>query len=533
MSERSTLRSLLENLGADIVRVLAAPAGLDVAVGHPVIDDPADPPSIQSGDVLLAVGTPATSSAAAAVVERAGRGGASAVVFRDVDSKPAQLVAVAESGSVAVLGAVPEIAWSQLHTLMRTAVAASGSSSPEGEAAGAIGDLFGLANAIAAMVGGPTTIEDPQSTVLAYSSLDNPIDDARRETILGRRVPEEWMQRLHDDGVFRRLWNRDEVVRIEYPDAEPELRRRLAIAVRAGGEVLGSIWVAEDERPLDVNAETALLEASRIAALHLLRARSGEDLQRSWRSNLLRAMLDGHAVGRLLADALEADDTEHMTVIGFRLPRESIPDLAVQGRRACRLLDLYCESTRRRGSSVAVGQVVYLLLVDPRPPALERLEALAHEVASKEGQMLPAGTIVGIGSSYAGFASVPASRVEADRVLAVLAVLEPGRTVGTIQKVRGHTILLRLRELVAAEPDLLKGHIEILEAHDAGGRGQYIQTVRAYLDAFGDVPTAAAALDVHPNTFRYRMRRLTEVSGLIMDDPVERLVAHLQLHLRD
>jgi hypothetical protein len=28
------------------------------------------------------------------------------------------------------------------------------------------------------------------------------------------------------------------------------------------------------------------------------------------------------------------------------------------------------------------------------------------------------------------------------------------------------------------------------------------------------------------------MRRLTEVSGLVLDDPVERLVVHLQLHLR-
>jgi DNA-binding PucR family transcriptional regulator len=36
---------------------------------------------------------------------------------------------------------------------------------------------------------------------------------------------------------------------------------------------------------------------------------------------------------------------------------------------------------------------------------------------------------------------------------------------------------------------------------------------------------------VHPNTFRYRLRRLVEVSGIDLDDPVERLVAHLQLTL--
>ena len=93
--------------------------------------------------------------------------------------------------------------------------------------------------------------------------------------------------------------------------------------------------------------------------------------------------------------------------------------------------------------------------------------------------------------------------------------------------------MMRLRELAATEPDLLKGRIEVLREHDRSGRGDYVETLRAYLDAFGDVATAAARLDVHPNTFRYRMRRLTEVSGLDLDDAVERLVAHLQLHIAE
>lgn len=566
MSDRSTLRVVLEHLGTDILQVVAAPAGLDVPIGHPVIDDPADPPPMEAGDLLLAVGTSPASTAAGALVGRAGGRGAAAVLFRNVGRQRAHLVSAAGLASVAVLDVVPEMAWSQLHTLLRSAVAASGSSQPESEAAGAIGDLFGLANAIAAMVGGPTTIEDPQSTVLAYSSLDNPIDDARRQTILGRRVPEEWLQRLHEDGVFRRLWSSDEVVRIAYPQAQPELRPRLAVAVRAGGEVLGSIWVAEDDRPLEENAETALAEAARIAALHLLRARSGEDLHRAWRSNLLRAMLDGHADGSLLAESLDAGEDAFVTVAGFRLPNLPGPEAAAEARKVCRLVDLYCESTRRRGSTVAVGPVVYLLLVDEVAPATERIEAWAEKLVGGDGQVLPAGTLAGIGSTYAGLSSVSRSRAEADRVLAVLheAVLHeaalheavprdgrhdagrhdavrrdagwrdasPGRRIATIRGVRAPAILMRLRELAGQEPDLLKGHVELLEERDAGGKAQYVRTLQAYLDALGDVAVAAASIDVHPNTFRYRMRRLTEISGLALDDPVERLIAHLQMHLR-
>jgi DNA-binding PucR family transcriptional regulator len=53
--------------------------------------------------------------------------------------------------------------------------------------------------------------------------------------------------------------------------------------------------------------------------------------------------------------------------------------------------------------------------------------------------------------------------------------------------------------------------------------------LRAFLDAAGDVPIAARGLSIHANTFRYRLRRLVEVGGLDLSDPVERLVAHLQL----
>ena len=58
-----------------------------------------------------------------------------------------------------------------------------------------------------------------------------------------------------------------------------------------------------------------------------------------------------------------------------------------------------------------------------------------------------------------------------------------------------------------------------------------METLAAYLDAFGDVRRAAASLDVHPNTFRYRLQRLVELSRLDLDDPVERLVVQLQLRL--
>lgn len=53
-----------------------------------------------------------------------------------------------------------------------------------------LGDLFALANAVATTVGGATAIVDSRQSVIAYSTVEGqPIDETRRKSILGLRVP--------------------------------------------------------------------------------------------------------------------------------------------------------------------------------------------------------------------------------------------------------------------------------------------------------------------------------------------------------
>jgi hypothetical protein len=52
----------------------------------------------------------------------------------------------------------------------------------------------------------------------------------------------------------------------------------------------------------------------------------------------------------------------------------------------------------------------------------------------------------------------------------------------------------------------------------------------AWLRAQGQVVPAARALHTHPQTIRYRMRRLRELFGTRLDDPDERLALQLALH---
>jgi hypothetical protein len=525
-----TLGDLVEAVGVGVLELLAAPKGLDVTIGDVVIFDAGEQLVVQAGDVVLAVGVDARRPEAHDLLRDAGAAGAAAVVVkvRDDVASP-QLVSAAADAGVALLGATPDVAWGQLHALVRAVTATAGLQGDLGPGGIAVGDLFALANAVAAMVGGPVTIEDPRSTVLAYSSLDDDgIDDARRATILGRRVPDEWIRRLTDDGVFRRLFRSPGIVRAEYP--ELGIKPRIATAVRAGDEILGLIWVQEGERPLGDEAETALLEAARVAALHLLRYRSSADLERGRRTELLRAALDGRVSPDALAPVLQVAPNAGLTVVAFELvDAGDVAAVSVVADRAASLITLYCESYRRQAAAVAVGPVVYVVVPQVDADDRGRLPALAAGIIERAAEALHVQLRSGIGETVPAVSGLLASRREADRVLRAMEATAWSAPAATVDDVRAHVVLHQLQELAAADSSLRAGKLDLLIQQDRERGTEYVGTLRSFFAHLGDVPAAARAQEVHANTFRYRLRRLAEVAGIDLDDPVERLVLQLQL----
>jgi PucR-like helix-turn-helix protein/diguanylate cyclase with GGDEF domain len=524
----TTLGDVIDTVG--VLDLLVAPRGLEVAIAEAVIYDAEENWIAGPGDVILAVGVDPTRPNALVLAEKAGGAGAAAlVVKRREDVAVDDLVRVAADGGVAVLAAAPELSWGQLHAMVRTASAIGAGEDPTGVP---IGDLFALANAIAGMLGGPVTIEDPRSNVLAYSNLaDHEVDDGRRATILGHKVPEEWIKRQQEDGVFRRLFRNPGVVRADYE--EFGLRPRLATAIRAGDEILGTIWVQEGTRPLDDESEVALQEAARIASLHLLRHRSSADLERGRRTELLRAALEGRAAPDALAAVLQLTPGASLTVVALEVMGE--PDaepaaVSVIADRSASMVTLYCESYRRHAAVVAIGGVVYMLMPHADAEDSARLPAFVAGICERIRDATHCDVRAGVGATVTPISRLRESRDEADRVRRALAVTPWAGPVATAAAVRAPLVLQYLKDLAAAEPTLRAGKLDVLVDHDAKRGTEYVATLRAFFEALGDMPAAAAAQGVHPNTFRYRMRRLAETAALDLDDPVERLVLQLQLH---
>jgi len=85
---------------------------------------------------------------------------------------------------------------------------------------------------------------------------------------------------------------------------------------------------------------------------------------------------------------------------------------------------------------------------------------------------------------------------------------------------------------LAAAPHLRLPAVEKLLAQDLEHGTPYAESVLAYLAANADIPVAAASVKVHPNTFRYRLRRVKELFDLDLEDPDVRLITWLQLRTR-
>lgn len=518
--DTALLDEVVGALDATVLRVVHAHADLAVPVHAVSILDRTDPESVHAHSVVLAVGVTPEEGEAVALLDRAGRSHAAAVVLRCAGTVPQRLCDIAVSAEISLLAVPPEMDWGQLYALMRTAM--SGAGATRSSAAGVrIGDLFALADAVAAAVGAPVTVEDPQWRVLAYSNLDGQaIDDARRETILGRTPPGEWQERLDHADMRRQLRSHEGLVHFEHEGLAP----RVVAPVRAGGEFIGSLWVAQSEGPLSTEAEEKLRQFADLAAIHLIAHRSDEDLKRRSRGLAVREMLEGRS------PAGEARRTGPLSTVAFAFTGEGGEPWTGDPERILSVVGLYAESLHRDALSALLDDHIWVVVPTPAARAREVLVEMASSVADRAGHALHVRVRAAVGVSVPAVADLPHSRRTAEQALAVLSA-RGGDPVVHAEDVRSQTALMELLEEAAGISGLRDGKVTALAAHDAQHGTEFVGTLAAWLDHHGDVGRAAEALGLHRNTMRYRIRRISDVSGIDLEDPDERLVAAIELRL--
>jgi sugar diacid utilization regulator len=173
-----------------------------------------------------------------------------------------------------------------------------------------------------------------------------------------------------------------------------------------------------------------------------------------------------------------------------------------------------------------LGGLLYAVVPDA-PGAggwAELRDAIAGQTASRRG---------GVPRAAAGapgdVSALPTSRAQADEALGLLrAGIVDSRVVAYDQQWTA-LVLHRGATGAAAAKVAELGPLGQLRAHDETSNAGYVDTLYAWLRHPGDPRAAAQELRIHPNTLRYRMKRLLALVPLDLDDPDVRLALVTQL----
>lgn len=203
------------------------------------------------------------------------------------------------------------------------------------------------------------------------------------------------------------------------------------------------------------------------------------------------------------------------------------------------LVPLIRDDLARRNLNGAVGQYVDTIVAlypvvklstAKSNPLTEMIEAVRVQIAAR----LPQGRIMaGISRPTSGLELLRECYREAKDAINIAAALGDEETTTYYGDLKLYQLLLALKEhhldpLRQFYEESLYGVVK----HDEQKNSDLIHTLTGFFAANGNLAKAAADLDVHRNTLIYRLERISELTGLDLDDADNRLILHLALKIQ-
>lgn len=394
-------------------------------------------------------------------------------------------------------------------------------------------DLFEAVDALARLAGGPVAVEDLDFRVLAYSAVPGQRDDeARRSAILGRRMPARWLRWMTASGMREQLREQRGPVRLDLPWATD--MPRFIQPVRHAGHVVGYVWLMRESAELPEKTTQILRDFAELFASDLAevsrRSVDGPD------GRALAHFLAGALSATGLAQMLDCDEATTAVVVlavdtasGARTASTgdgAVGAHAVTTRAdATRALRLYAKLQLPTALVTSEPETTYVLMA--APAVTERMLDTAMEgVAAQLRSVVGPKVLVAAGAIHTGVAQVVQSRHEADQTLHALRG-RAGSTCGRYDEMGYEIVVRSALDAVRDLGPVVSALLARLGPAGTPRHDEQLRTLTAYLDEGGDVRAAAAQLQVHPNTLRYRLRRIEQLAGVTLRDPHARLALDL------
>src|SRR5437667_401198 len=367
----------------------------------------------------------------------------------------------------------------------------------------------------------------------------------RKETILRQGTP----HRVLFDPQIQRTLREVEAKRgpVKVP-AFPHLgmsRERLIAPIFAANQVLGYISILDHPPHNEELAFMAIEQAAPVLALSIAKERELSEVEGRVRGEVLEDLLHGTygdeaAAQRRARHVGYPLQGSHIVVLvdiddfrGFTRARQISED-AIQAlkrdflRRVTAVVRSSYQRALVQGRS---DQVVALLPLGTEVGDHQaRSHALGLQIQQAISEWKPGFTVsVGFSAPIEAPSAVEGALREVTSVMESLARFKRWGQVVAVPD-------LGLTGLLAAVSDerlvdYSRRHLGPLVEHDAARKSALVATLRAYLET-GQQQHAAQRLRVHPNTLRYRLDRIREITGLNLEDPETRLNLSVALRVQ-
>jgi purine catabolism regulator len=389
-----------------------------------------------------------------------------------------------------------------------------------------------ICRTLSELLGSAVSVEDTSFHLLAHAGGSG--DPHRRETIAHHGTPPRVLYDPQIQAILR------EVQAHRGPRKVPALphlgmsRERIIAPIIAANQVLGTISVLDHPPDNEEIAYMAVEQAAIVLALALTRDREVSEVESRVRGELLEDLIHGtygddNAAQRRARHLAYPVAGLHVLMVcdiddfsGF-LHTRALSEETIQAlkRDYLRRVSAVVRSAHPRTLLGARSDSVMALLPVGGEPDVKGLHDLGVQVRDAVAAWNPGFTVsVGFSAGVDALDAVAPSYREVKAVLESLARFGRFGQVVTVAEL-GLTGLLAA---IADERlvDFVQRNLGSLAEHDRARGGALLETLKAYLEE-GEQQRAARRLQIHPNTLRYRLDRIREISGTDMDDPETRL----------
>ncbi|MDZ4768967.1 MAG: helix-turn-helix domain-containing protein [Chloroflexota bacterium] len=386
-------------------------------------------------------------------------------------------------------------------------------------------DLNSLLSLIARVTAKPVVIHDDAGVLMAqvYPNV------ARRA---GGGSGRSLLQSL-PYGAFQNWLNRDA------PHIEGAIVRSplgFTTVLRVEKRIAGYLSLVDTHEQLDEFDRMILSYGADVCAVELAKTRAIAFAVEQARGDWVQMWLSGTSADddMLMARAQQGGfDTDSLYMVAvYRATSSGGVGLPLDA-----LIPLVRDELTRRQSAGAVGQYVDMIVALyplDNLAASPRVRRVIDEVRAQLASRTPSGRVAaGISRPVQGLRALRDAHREAKDAVSIANEIGDREQSTFYGDLKLYQLLLSLKDRNLEQMRrFYEDTLAPLVEHDGRKQGDLIRTLNGFFNANGNLAKAASDLDVHRNTLVYRLERISELTGLNLEDADNRLILHIALKIQ-